>query len=92
MRRLSLSACYVLSFLAAVLGLPAWAQTGAGPGASLTLYEGPDRLQRIVAAAQKEGSLTLYTSIKLVDPAVMLDERDKWTKAYEAIFIKRAAM
>lgn len=30
--------------------------------------------------------------VKLVDPAVMLDERDKWTKAYEAIFIKRAGM
>lgn len=27
--------------------------------------------------------------IHLVDPALVLDEREKWTRAYEAIFIKR---
>ncbi len=31
--------------------------------ANLATYEGPDRLERIVAAAKKEGQLTLYTTI-----------------------------
>ena len=31
--------------------------------ADLATYEGPDRLERIVAAAKKEGRLTLYTTI-----------------------------
>ena len=77
MRRLSHTVCYVLPFLAAVLGLPAWAQTGAGTGASLALYGGPDRLQRIVAAAQKEGSLTLYTSIAATDLPTLIGPFEK---------------
>jgi iron(III) transport system substrate-binding protein len=44
--------------LVASMPLPAAAQD-----ASLLLYEGQDRAQKLVAAAQKEGSLTLYTSI-----------------------------
>ena len=39
------------------LSLAALAQT------PLATYEGPDRLQRIVEAAKKEGTLTLYTTI-----------------------------
>ena len=41
---------------AAVAALPAAAQ-------SLTTYEGADRMERILAAARKEGTLTLYTTI-----------------------------
>lgn len=77
MRWLWLTAWHVLAFLAAVPGLPAWAQTGAGPGASLALYGGPDRLQRIVAAAQKEGSLTLYTSIAAADLPALIGPFEK---------------
>jgi iron(III) transport system substrate-binding protein len=33
-----------------------------GQDASLLRYEGPDRVQKVIAAAQKEGSFTLYTS------------------------------
>jgi hypothetical protein len=29
---------------------------------------------------------------KLVDPATMLDQRDKWAKIYETIFVKRGGM
>jgi iron(III) transport system substrate-binding protein len=48
-----------LVILLAVLGaaLPVFAQD-----ASLLLYEGADRVQKVIAAAQKEGSFTLYTS------------------------------
>ena len=34
-----------------------------GQDASLMLYDGPDRAARILAAAKKEGALTLYTSL-----------------------------
>jgi len=44
-----------IAVMAAVPG--AWAQ------APLASYEGADRLERIVAAAKKEGTLTLYTTI-----------------------------
>ena len=40
--------------------------------ANLATYEGPDRLERIVAAAKKEGQLTLYTTIAEKDlPALI---------------------
>src|SRR4051812_47935259 len=38
----------------------------------LANYEGADRLDRIVAAAKKEGSLTLYTTIAEKDLPVLL--------------------
>ena len=61
------------AFLAAALAsvlltwsLPAWAQS------PLATYEGPDRMARIVEAAKKEGSLTLYTTIAEKDlPALI---------------------
>ena len=30
-------------------------------------------------------------SIKLIDPNLMLDQRDKWNKAYESAFGRRTA-
>jgi len=47
----------VVASLALAGSLPALAQS------PLATYEGPDRMERIVAAAKKEGSLTLYTTI-----------------------------
>ena len=44
----------------------------AGPSASLALYSGPDRLERIAAAARKEGALTLYTTIAEKDLATVV--------------------
>jgi iron(III) transport system substrate-binding protein len=47
--------------------------TGAGaPAQNLATYEGADRLERIAAAAKKEGSLTLYTTIAEKDLPVLL--------------------
>ena len=60
----------ILAVLAAALALPVAAQ-------NLATYEGPDRMERIVAAAKKEGALTLYTTIAeknlpaIVKPFVM---------------------
>src|SRR5258706_16380043 len=44
-------------FLCLAIALPAFAQD-----ASLLRYEGADRLQKLIPAAKKEGSLMLYTS------------------------------
>ena len=55
--------------IAIVLAVALTAVAAIGPAAaqaadmSLLEYSGPDRLQRIVAAAKKEGGFTLYTSI-----------------------------
>ncbi len=48
---------------AAVIAALLTALPGLAQDASLLLYEGADRGQKLLAAAQKEGSLTLYTSI-----------------------------
>ena len=47
----------VLSLAAFAMALPAFAQD-----ASLAQYHGPDRARKLVAAAQQEGSLLMYTS------------------------------
>lgn len=49
-----------LALVALVTSVPAMTQD---KGASPLSYEGPDRTQALVAAAKKEGTLTLYTSL-----------------------------
>ena len=44
---------------------------GSGP-ASLATYSGPDRTDKIVAGAKKEGALTLYTTIAEKDLPILL--------------------
>ena len=57
---------YIRHFGLALAGLltalPSFAQD-----MSLLLYDGPDRDQKLIAAAQKEGALTLYTSFSEKD-------------------------
>src|SRR5713101_5669160 len=48
---------WVLSLAALATALPVFALD-----TSLLRYDGPDRAQKLIAAAQKEGSFTLYTS------------------------------
>jgi iron(III) transport system substrate-binding protein len=61
-----------LGALAALMALPVAAQ-------NLATYEGADRMDRIVAAAKKEGALTLYTTIAEKDlPAVIKPFEDKY--------------
>jgi iron(III) transport system substrate-binding protein len=62
-----------LAALAAAIVLPAAAQT------NLFTYAGADRMDRIVAAAKKEGTLTLYTTIAEKDlPAIVKPFEDKY--------------
>jgi iron(III) transport system substrate-binding protein len=44
---------------------------------SIATYEGPDRMERLVAGAKKEGTLTLYTSIAASDVALMTREFER---------------
>lgn len=59
---------------AAVLAAPLHA---AEQDASLLTYDGPDRPQKIEAAARKEGTLTLYTSISEQDLATLVAPFEK---------------
>ena len=64
-----------LLFTAMVAG-PALPQT---PDMSLLQYSGPDRAQRLLAAAKKEGSLTFYTTIAEKDiPTIVLPFEKKY--------------
>ncbi len=71
-RNLLFAACLLLAALAAS---PARAQSDGAP--SLALYEGADRLPRLIAAAKKEGTLTLYTSIADPDLPVLIGPFEK---------------
>ena len=64
----------VLGLALAALGLGAAAQT------PLATYEGADRMQRIIEAAKKEGTLTLYTTIAEKDlPALIKPFETKYS-------------
>jgi iron(III) transport system substrate-binding protein len=60
----------LLAALAVVL--PGYAQD-----TSLLQYEGPDRMQKLIAAAQKEGTLTLYTSFAEKDLPIIVAPFEK---------------
>jgi iron(III) transport system substrate-binding protein len=61
-----------LALVAFALAAPVFAQDP-----SLLNYAGPDRAQKIVAAAQKEGTFTLYTSIAEKDIAPLVAPFEK---------------
>ena len=62
--------------LLAISNLPhVWAQNSQV--ANVALYEGTDRQQRLIAEAQKEGSLTLYTSMAAPNLEVLRADFEK---------------
>jgi iron(III) transport system substrate-binding protein len=64
----------LLALIASCLVLPA-----AAADMSLLSYEGPDRMERIVAAAKKEGTVSFYTSIAERDlPPLVKPFEDKY--------------
>src|SRR5438067_4854612 len=81
-----------LALLAATL--PAFAQDE-----SLLRYDGPDRVQKAMAAARKEGSLTLYTSFAEKDLPPLLGAFEKrygikvrlWRSASEKVLQRTLA-
>jgi iron(III) transport system substrate-binding protein len=61
-------AAALLAVILLVGGMPSRAQTLA----DLANYSGPDRTQRLIAGAKKEGSVTLYSSATLADQSAIL--------------------
>jgi iron(III) transport system substrate-binding protein len=49
------------------------AQVAASAGAEVASYIGPDRTEKLTAAAQKAGAVTVYTSANLEDMTVLAD-------------------
>ena len=81
-----------------LVGLAA-ALPGFAQDASLLRYDGPDRVQKAVAAAQKEGSFTLYTSFAEKDLPPLLGAFEKkygikvrlWRSASEKVLQRTVA-
>src|SRR5713226_10118778 len=70
----------VLFLAALATALPGFAQD-----ASLLRYNGPDRARKLIAAAQKEGSFTLYTSFSEKDlPTLIVPFEKKYGIKVEA--------
>jgi len=68
--------CIPVLLAAVAVAGQAFAQPKA-PDASLLQYSGPDRAQRVLEAAKKEGSLTLYTTIAEKDLPVIVGPFEK---------------
>jgi iron(III) transport system substrate-binding protein len=64
--------CLGFAMVALTIALPGFAQD-----ASLLQYEGADRTQKLVAAAKKEGVLTLYTSFSEKDLPPLIEPFEK---------------
>jgi iron(III) transport system substrate-binding protein len=65
MNKLLVKVTYAFALLLVTAHTLVYAQSkdGASSMKEIALYQGEDRLQRLVAAAKKEGALTLYTSV-----------------------------
>lgn len=59
--------------LAAMSALPASAPAQSPTLAELAMYSGPDRTQRLIAGAKKEGVLNIYSSMTIGDMKVVVD-------------------
>ena len=66
----------VLAALCCALALPAAAQLGA-TAADVASYDKPDRAQKLVEGAKKEGALTIYTSAQNKDMGALVDAFQK---------------
>lgn len=71
-KRSCLAPCFIAVVSVALLGLLAQSTSAsAATAAEVALYTGADRTQRLIAAAKKEGELTLYTSMPVDDMTVL---------------------
>ena len=72
----------VFAVIATACGSSAPAET-ASPVAELATYDGPDRLQKLIEGARREGELTIYTSAQTTDlgPVVEAFEKKYGVKA-----------
>ncbi|MGH7342932.1 MAG: ABC transporter substrate-binding protein, partial [Candidatus Rokuibacteriota bacterium] len=89
----------VLALLAAACGSSSPADTAGGVMADVALYEGPDRLERLIEGAKREGELTLYTSAQTTDLGPVVEAYEKkygiratiWRAGSEAVLNRAVA-
>lgn len=79
MQHRSTMTSWLLGLLAAVLMGQALAQQKGTSDASLLQYQGADRGERLLAAAQKEGTFTLYTTFAEKDLPALIGPFEKKT-------------
>lgn len=70
-----------LALAAGLTGAVAWAQD-----ISLLTYEGPDRAERVLAAAKKDGQLNLYTAFRPQDLPALVEPFEKKTGIKVAVW------
>jgi iron(III) transport system substrate-binding protein len=70
-RQLCLLACASALGLCSAFSAMAQSAAPANNVAAVAMYDGPDRMERLIAGAKKEGALTLYTSIAASDVSLM---------------------
>lgn len=61
----------LLGVIAALAAGPLLAQTKGAPAPDIATYQGPDRMQRLLQGAKKEGRVNVYNSAPVKDMAVM---------------------
>jgi iron(III) transport system substrate-binding protein len=74
---LASGAAGLAGLLGARSGGPAFAQSAGSAVQSLATLEGPDRTQKLVDGAKKEGTLTFYTSAPVDDMKILTDAFEK---------------
>jgi iron(III) transport system substrate-binding protein len=67
----------VMALLAAACGGQTTADPAATDLAALALDESPDRLERLIEGAKREGALTIYTSAQATDLGAVVDAFEK---------------
>jgi iron(III) transport system substrate-binding protein len=60
-----------LAGVLAVMAAPVLGQSKAAPAPDIALYAGPDRMQRLLEGAKKEGRVSVYNSAPVKDMAVL---------------------
>jgi iron(III) transport system substrate-binding protein len=68
---------FVVAALLAAAGCGRTEDTPAVTAADLAQYEGPDRLERLIAGAKREGALTVYTSAQSNDIGAVVEAFEK---------------
>ena len=76
-RRAAVTTLRALILVAAIGAPVALAQSTAPSGIGLAMYQGADRMQRIIDGAKKEGEISIYTSAPVDDVKVMTDAFEK---------------
>jgi len=76
-RRAALKGLALAALVAPFVSALALAQSSSGTVADLATYAGPDRTQKLIEGAKKEGTVTVYTSAPVDDMKILGDAFEK---------------